>query len=91
MKAKSIFFCTECGNESPKWSGRCSACGAWNSIVEQNDKQIKGGKKPISSISVKATPITDVDTAEEIRFSTGMGELDRVLGGGAVKGSLVLV
>ena len=91
MKNKSIFFCTECGNESPKWSGRCSACGAWNSIVEQAEKNIKAGKKSFSPISVKPSPITEIDTADEIRFSTGMGELDRVLGGGAVKGSLVLV
>ncbi|MBE6971071.1 MAG: DNA repair protein RadA [Ruminococcaceae bacterium] len=91
MKNKSIFFCTECGNESPKWSGRCSACGAWNSIVEQAEKNVKTGKKSFSPISVKPSPITEIDTADEIRFSTGMGELDRVLGGGAVKGSLVLV
>lgn len=91
MKNKSIFFCTECGNESPKWSGRCSACGAWNSIVEQTEKNIKAGKKSYSATSVKPSPITEISTTDEIRFSTGMGELDRVLGGGAVKGSLVLV
>ena len=91
MKNKSVFFCSECGNESPKWSGRCSACGAWNSMVEQAEKNIKTGKKSYSSNSVKPSPITEISTTDEIRFSTGMGELDRVLGGGAVKGSLVLV
>ena len=91
MKSKTIFFCTECGNEAPKWSGRCGACGAWNSMVEQSEKVLKGGKKQVSAKPVKAQPITDIDTSDEIRFSTGMGELDRVLGGGAVKGSLVLV
>ena len=92
MKAKTVFFCTECGNESPKWSGRCSACGAWNSMVEQvESKTAKGSRSAAATRAVKASPIIEIDTAEEIRFSTGMGELDRVLGGGAVKGSLVLV
>ena len=86
MKAKTVFFCTECGNESPKWSGRCSACGAWNSMVEQvESKTAKGSRSAAATRAVKASPITEIDTAEEIRFSTGMGELDRVLGGGAVK------
>ena len=93
MKSKTMFFCTECGNETPKWAGRCSACGAWNSIVEQPEqkKSSKIGKKPLNKISVKLENITDLHGDEEIRFSTGMRELDRVLGGGAVKGSLVLV
>lgn len=91
MKTKTIFYCTECGNETPKWAGRCPACGAWNSIVEQADKPVKSGRKPASARAVKPVPITEIGTADEIRFSTGMGELDRVLGGGAVKGSLVLV
>lgn len=92
MKTKSVFFCTECGNESPKWSGRCSACGAWNSMVEQTAEKVsKGSNKRVRTTTVKSTSITELDTTEEIRFPTGMGELDRVLGGGAVKGSLVLV
>lgn len=92
MKAKSVFFCTECGNESPKWAGQCPACGAWNSMVEQAmEKVTRSGMKHSSAKSVKVQAITDLSTSEEIRFPTGMGELDRVLGGGAVKGSLVLV
>ena len=91
MKTKTIFYCTECGNETPKWAGRCPACGAWNSIVEQADKPVKSGRKPALARAVKPVPITEIGAADEIRFSTGMGELDRVLGGGAVKGSLVLV
>lgn len=93
MKSKTMFFCTECGNETPKWAGRCSACGAWNSIVEQPEqkKSLKIGKNPLNKTSVKLENITDIHGDEEIRFSTGMRELDRVLGGGAVKGSLVLV
>ena len=91
MKSKTVFYCTECGNESPKWSGRCSACGAWNTMVEQVEKNPKSGRKISNTAAVKASPITDIGTSDEIRFSTGVGELDRVLGGGAVKGSLVLV
>ena len=92
MKAKTVFFCTECGSESPKWSGRCTVCGAWNSMVEQAaERPAKNGKISRPKAPVKASRITEMQTDEEIRFSTGMGELDRVLGGGAVKGSLVLV
>ena len=95
-KKKSVFFCTECGNETLKWAGRCPACGAWNTVVEQEipaasraTRSIGGGSRTFHS--VKAVSLTEIDTAEEVRFLTGMGELDRVLGGGAVKGSLVLV
>ncbi len=92
MKEKTVYFCTECGNESPKWAGQCSACGAWNSLVEQKAVAGKMGEAKLSRIkSVKVSPITELTVGEEIRFSTGIGELDRVLGGGAVKGSLVLV
>ncbi|MBQ9393063.1 MAG: DNA repair protein RadA [Oscillospiraceae bacterium] len=92
MKAKTVYFCTECGNESPKWAGRCPSCGAWNSLVEQAVEHTRKGEgRPSHIKAVKATTITEIDTTEEIRFPTGMGELDRVLGGGAVKGSLVLV
>ena len=95
MKMKSnIFFCTECGNETSKWAGRCPSCGAWNTIVEQatpktaaNTTKGRGGMLP----RAKAHPINDLSVEEDLRFPTGMGELDRVLGGGAVKGSLVLV
>lgn len=92
MKAKTVFFCTECGSESPRWSGRCTVCGAWNSMVEQAaERPSKNSKMSCVKAPVKVSRITDMQADEEIRFSTGMGELDRVLGGGAVKGSLVLV
>ena len=92
MKAKTVFFCTECGSESPRWSGRCTVCGAWNSMVEQAaERPSKNSKMSRVKAPVKVSRITDMQADEEIRFSTGMGELDRVLGGGAVKGSLVLV
>lgn len=90
MKAKTIFFCTECGNESAKWAGRCPSCGAWNTMVEQIGGATGKGRGKAAARS-KAHPIAALETESELRFSTGMGELDRVLGGGAVKGSLVLV
>ena len=93
MKTKTMFYCTECGNETPKWAGKCPACGAWNTIVEQPETRApKGGSRTGSMFTARrACPVTDLQSDEEIRFPTGMGELDRVLGGGAVKGSLVLV
>ena len=101
MKAKTVFYCTECGNETPKWSGQCPACRAWNTLVEQ---PAETKKKTASVLSASAAgqrrtggginrprPISEVSSTHELRFETGMSELDRVLGGGAVKGSLVLV
>lgn len=89
MKQKTIFFCTECGNEFPRWSGQCPACKSWNTLAEQVAETVSSVKSFQSR--KKPTPLNQLDTSTEIRFSTGLGELDRVLGGGAVKGSLVLV
>jgi len=92
-KTKTVFYCTSCGNETPKWQGRCAACGAWNTIEEHIEKPTPVGKGRTSPVGMsrKAQRLQEVDTDAEIRFFTGMGELDRVLGGGAVAGSLVLV
>ena len=95
MKAKTVFFCTDCGNETPKWTGQCMACGSWNTVVEQPSYT-----KPKTTVvstpsrpSLKAGPsvLRQIDVSREMRFSTGLKEFDRVLGGGAVLGSLVLV
>lgn len=92
-KTKTIFYCTECGNETPKWQGRCPACGAWNTMEEHIEKPAAAGKAKSAPVGMSRNPqkLREVDTDGEIRFSTGMGELNRVLGGGAVAGSLVLV
>ena len=92
-KAKTIFYCTACGNESPKWQGRCPACGAWNTLEEHIEKPAAPGRAKTAPVGMSRTPKTllQVDTLSEIRFSTGMSELNRVIGGGAVAGSLVLV
>ena len=92
-KQKTVFFCTACGNETPKWMGRCPGCGAYNTMEEHIEKPIPSGRAASAAVGVsrKPQPITGIDSGDELRFSTGMGELDRVLGGGAVAGSLVLV
>jgi len=92
-KAKTVFYCTACGNESPKWQGKCAACGSWNTMQEHVEKA-SSSVKAISTSNFnkrKALRISDLDTDMESRFTTGIGELDRVLGGGTVEGSLVLV
>jgi energy-coupling factor transporter ATP-binding protein EcfA2 len=96
MKEKTKFYCTECGNETGKWFGQCPACGRWNTIVEAPaaaQSKSKAGAVKVAGAALlnRPQPITSLDTQEELRFSTGMDELDRVLGGGAVVGSMVLV
>jgi DNA repair protein RadA/Sms len=92
-KEKSIYCCRECGYETANWAGKCPSCGAWNSFAEvKTDNPSSAGRGGRDRI-VRAKPrkITELDMSEEIRLSTGISELDRVLGGGAVCGSLVLV
>lgn len=93
-KQKTVYCCTECGGETPNWAGKCPHCGAWNTLAEfkadAGAARNKGGARP-SRIAPAARKISELDTTSEIRFSTGISELDRVLGGGAVQGALVLV
>lgn len=92
-KIKSVFYCTACGGETAKWQGKCPACGAWNTIEEHIEKPMPAGRVRSAPVGMSrsAQRLHEVDTDHELRFSTGIGELDRVLGGGAVAGSLVLV
>lgn len=92
-KAKTIYFCTACGNELLKWQGKCPACGQWDTIKEHIEKPAAPGMVKHTGVgaSKSVQKLNDVITDSEIRFTTGIGELDRVLGGGAVAGSLVLV
>lgn len=103
-KKKTVFFCQECGFESAKWAGQCPACKAWNTMVEEPVRIIPSGSSKKSAAggsgrfllgtgntTARPVPLSSVEDTEEIRFSTGLGELDRVLGGGAVAGSLILV
>ena len=92
-KEKQVFFCKECGFEAAKWMGQCPGCRAWNTMVES--PKLKGKGKSGYSQRVlemkKPSRITEVSIETEDRYNTGIGELDRVLGGGVVKGSLTLV
>lgn len=94
-KAKTVFYCTECGNETAKWAGQCPSCRAWNTLVEQpaepKKKAVGASAGALRTAVNHPRPIAQVETTDALRFDTGMSELDRVLGGGAVKGSLVLV
>ena len=92
MKSKTVFLCSNCGNEFPKWAGRCSACGQWNTLEEYTPSPVvKNAAAGIARASARPKRLTEIQEDEALRFTTGMGELDRVLGGGAVRGSLVLV
>ncbi|MBC8531968.1 DNA repair protein RadA [Gehongia tenuis] len=94
-KAKTVFVCNACGYETPRWMGKCPDCGAWNTLEEEvRAPEAPSGAGKRSPLPVNFTApqrLSQVETGEQIRTSTGIGELDRVLGGGAVAGSLVLV
>lgn len=92
----SAWFCTACGNETPKWEGRCPACGEWNTIVEEKIPATRGGKqssvrKGVAAPQSRPTPVSSIVAAEESRIKMPSVELNRVLGGGLVEGSMVLI
>ena len=94
-KEKSRWFCTECGADSPKWEGRCPSCGAWNSMVEERvntstrkSTATQSKRNPNKSIPQK---VSEIKASEESRIHMPSEELNRVLGGGLVSGSLVLI
>lgn len=99
-KSKTIFVCSECGNESSKWLGKCPACNSWNSfyeqkIVESKNTKTRGGMGTSSTADSsgrnKAQKLNIYEAKEDVRIKTGVDELDRVFGGGIVKGSLALL
>ncbi|HYE67118.1 MAG TPA: DNA repair protein RadA [Anaerovoracaceae bacterium] len=92
-KAKTVFVCQECGYESPKWQGQC-ICGQWNTMIEERVIESKENDKRSRSVSgekIKASRLSEIKSGNETRIDTGIGELNRVLGGGLVKGSLTLI
>lgn len=92
-KVKSVYVCSECGFETPKWCGKCPGCGHWNTMNEEV-REVSSKKSLTSSThatKIRAVPISQISISEEERYHTGMSELDRVLGGGIVKGSLILI
>ena len=91
-KKKTVYVCSECGHESANWSGKCPACGTWNTMKELNlDSRPAAKGSGSGAFRPKPKKMSQLDTEEEIRFATGISEFDRVLGGGAVLGSLNLV
>ncbi|MCC6465466.1 MAG: DNA repair protein RadA [Planctomycetes bacterium] len=91
-KAKVVFACRECGHNAPKWLGRCPACGAWNSFVEEVDAgSIKPSRRAMLNTPSRPQKISEVTATGTTRMATGIGELDRVLGGGLVPGSAILL
>lgn len=94
-KTKTVWYCTACGNESPKWMGRCPACGEWNTMVEAPQETRKAASTSAvrgqASTDRKLQSLKEIDYSEEARLSLGMTEVDRLLGGGIVPGSLVLI
>lgn len=93
-KSKVKFVCKDCGNDHPKWQGKCNFCGEWNTLVEETamtGKAAKGSKSFIQESDSKPEKLKDIQQEEVRRFSSGYSELDRVLGGGIVEGSMVLI
>ena len=93
-KAKSVFFCQNCGAESSKWMGRCPQCGEWNTLVEEIIKETKHSRTPsrgVGNQTAKPTALPDIEISSIARVSTTFGEIDRVLGGGIVPGALMLL
>lgn len=93
-KIKLVYQCTECGFESPKWAGKCPGCGEWNTLSEVTKEPSIPQRAAVSRITgstSQPTPISEINTDDEHRYHTGLSELDRVLGGGIVKGALVLI
>ena len=92
-KTKSVFVCNQCGFETPKWLGKCPACGEWNTLEEETRIQQSPAQTAKSgrSAPMRSYALSEIAPDKELRYKTGMGELDRVLGGGIVKGSLVLL
>ena len=91
-KAKTVFFCQSCGAESAKWVGKCPSCGEWNTYVEEVVSKTSSNEQSFASEKSSPIPLTDAsEVSDSKRLSTGIEELDRVLGGGIVDGSLILV
>lgn len=90
VKTKTVFVCQECGSESPRWEGKCSGCGSWNTLVEESLKAAPKGQRQ-NMFSDKPVLLSDIQISEEKRLLTDISEFDRVMGGGIVNGSVTLI
>lgn len=91
MQAKRHFICQGCGYDAPRWAGRCPGCGQWDTLRETRLPAVGRGGRAASSVRAEPIPLSEIQMAEEGRLQTGMGEFDRVLGGGVVPGSVILI
>src|SRR5919204_4361216 len=90
-RSGTVFACSACGHESVKWHGRCPGCGEWNTLVEEARAAASTGRSRPGGRALRPVPLGEVEAPAVERLLTGIGELDRVLGGGLVPGSLVLI
>src|SRR5688572_26323795 len=94
-KLKSVFFCQNCGHESPKWVGKCPSCNEWNTLVEETvqKSESKNEWRPENKLQIASKPVLlkEIEASSTFRFQTHDNELNRVLGGGLVPGSLILI
>lgn len=88
-KLQSKYVCQACAYESPRWAGKCPNCGGWNTFVEEIEERVT--RRAANTRKADAVALNEIDSGEEPRTSTGIGELDRVLGGGVVEGSVILL
>ncbi|NUN07075.1 MAG: DNA repair protein RadA, partial [Bdellovibrio sp.] len=99
MKTKTLYVCQQCGYSQPRWAGKCPSCGEWNTLVEEQQKKITAvEERRFTGLHGAAAPtpshpilLAQIQREPEERLVTGIGELDRVLGGGIMRGSLILV
>src|SRR3954465_2757379 len=90
-RSTSVFVCSLCAAEAPRWMGQCPGCGEWNTLQEETRGKVASKATPARAASVKPLRLADVEAQTYERLTTGIGELDRILGGGLVPGSLVLI
>ena len=94
-KSRYIYTCNQCGYESSKWNGKCPSCGAWNSfeedVAEKTSSASRSSSQNVPDLADNILELADIGADSDVRYDTGIGELNRVLGGGLVKGSLVLL
>jgi DNA repair protein RadA/Sms len=91
LKKETLFVCQNCGHKSGKWLGKCPECGEWNSLVEEKTARRSGGRNGFHLRDVAAVPFTEIESQDDVRVPSGVTEFDRVLGGGIVPGTLVLI
>src|SRR5262245_5604903 len=90
-KPRTVFVCSSCGADAPRWSGQCPACGEWNTLAPFAEAKLRGAGRRQAAAGDRPEPIARIVAVPEARFPTGIGEFDRVLGGGLVPGSVTLI